>query len=100
MPASEQTCNSTDRFLESAGPANREIDRWNCTFAQKQAFLSAILHIVAEALLDDHADETILKQCANNLSELGREFQPPLSRSQRDFLGQFMDFNALRNKIR
>jgi hypothetical protein len=89
-----------DRLSSWLSQGVQEVDRWNCTPAQKQALRSTLLHIVAEALLDDHADETILKQYANKLSELGRGFEFPLNRSQRDFLGQFIDFNALRNKLR
>jgi hypothetical protein len=82
------------------GQRIREIDRWNCTFAQKQAFRSAILHIVAEALLDDRSDEMVLKQYTNKLSELGRGVQPPLSRSQRLFLEGFQNIDELKDKLR
>jgi hypothetical protein len=102
LPESEriQIGNGTNRLNDLLNEGIQEVDRWKCTSAQKQALCSTLLHIVAEALLDDHADETILKQYANKLTDLGRGFEPQLNRTQRDFLGQFMDFNALRNKLR
>ncbi|HKO44458.1 MAG TPA: hypothetical protein VJU84_14365 [Pyrinomonadaceae bacterium] len=78
----------------------REVDHWNGTFAQKQALRSTLLHIVAEALLDDHADEKTLKQYANKLSEIGKGFQPALGRTQRLFLDKFLNFDELKDKLR
>jgi hypothetical protein len=89
-----------DRLNGLLAQGIQEIDRWNCTPAQKQSLRSTLLHLVAEALLDDHADDKVFKQYANKLTDIGRGFEPRLNRTQHDFLGQFMDFNALRNKLR
>jgi hypothetical protein len=89
-----------DRLSSLLVQGLREIDRWKYTFAQQQALRSALLHIVAEALLDDHADEKVLKQYTNQLSELGKNFQPPLGRTQRLFLEKFLNFDELKNTLR
>jgi hypothetical protein len=89
-----------DRLSSLLSLGLREVERWNCTFAQKQALRSNLLHIVAEALLDDHADEKILKQYANKLSELGKGFQPPMTSNQRLFLDRFLDVDELIDKLR
>lgn len=89
-----------DRLSGLLAQGLKEVDRWSCTFAQKQALRSNLLHIVAEALLDDHADEKVLKQYANKLTELGKGFQPPLGRTQRLFLDNFLNVDELRNKLR
>lgn len=78
----------------------REVDRWKCTFAQKQAVRSTILHLVAEALLDDGADEEMLKQYADKLYDLGRNSQPALNESQRLFLKKFVNVEDLRSRLR
>lgn len=89
-----------DRLSSLLAQGLREIDRWKYTFAQQQALRSALLHMVAEALLDDHADEKVLKQYANQLSELGKNFQPPLGANQRLFLEKFQNFEELKNTLR
>lgn len=89
-----------DRLSSLLAQGLREVDRWNCTFAQKQALRSTLLHITAEALLDDHADDEILKQYAHKLSELGKSSQPPLGSSQRLFLSKFLNFEELKDKLR
>jgi hypothetical protein len=89
-----------DRLSNLLALGIREVDRWTGTFAQKQALRSNLLHIVAEALLDDHADEKTLKLYANKLSELGKGFQPPLGRTQRLFLEKFMNIDELKNNLR
>lgn len=89
-----------DRLSDLLAQGLREVDRWKCTFAQKQVLRSTLLHIVAEALLDDHADDKVLKDYANKLSELGKNSQPPLSSSQRLFLSKFLNFEELKDKLR
>jgi hypothetical protein len=89
-----------DRLSSLLVQGIREVDRWKYTFAQQQALRSALLHIVAEALLDDRADEKVLKEYANRLSELGKSFQPPLGRTQRLFLEKFLNFDELKDRLR
>ena len=89
-----------DRLSSLLAQELREVDRWKYTFAQQQALRSALLHIVAEALLDDHADEKVLKQYANKLSELSKSFQPPLGRTQRLFLEKFLNVDKLKDTLR
>lgn len=71
-----------------------ESERWGCTFAQKQAVRSAVLHLVAEALLDDHADEKVLEQYAQKLSEIGSSLQ--LTPTQFRFLDKLRNYEHLR----
>jgi hypothetical protein len=89
-----------DRLSSLLSQGIREVDRWTCTFAQKQALRSTLLHIIAEALLDDHADEKTLTQYANKLSEIGKGMQPPLNGSQRLFLAKFRNVDELRDMLR
>lgn len=89
-----------DRLSSLLSLGMKEIDRWSCTFAQKQGLRSTLLHIVAEALLDDRADGTVLKQYANKLAEIGRGFQPPLNRNQRLFLDKFLNVDELKDQLR
>lgn len=70
-----------------------QIEQWGCTFAQKQALRSAIMHIVAEVQLDDQADEKVLRQHADKLSELGRKLQ--LTLTQFRSLEQFWKYEQL-----
>ena len=80
--------------------ALRQIDQWNCPPATKQELRSAIFHLVSEAMLDDHADERVLTQYSNKLSEIARGFQPPLNPNQRHFLEQFLNVDKLRDRLR
>ena len=89
-----------DRLSGLLAQVFREVDRWNCTFAHKQTVRSTLLHIVAEAMLDDHADDKLLKEYANKLSELGKNSQPPLGSSQRLFLTKFLNLEELKDKLR
>ncbi|MET0621407.1 MAG: hypothetical protein ABW250_00355 [Pyrinomonadaceae bacterium] len=74
-----------------------ESERLNCTFAQKQAVRSAALHLVAEVLLDDRADEKVLKQYAEKLSEIGSSLQ--LSTTQLRFFQKLRDYERLREYL-
>lgn len=102
------TSGATHRFLGEGEDkpggklidATMEINRLTCPEAQKRAFRSAILHIVAEAMLDDHADEETLKKYADKVSEVGKKLQPKLTPSQYRFFEQFMKYEQLRNDLR
>ena len=89
-----------DRLSSLLARGLKEVDRWKYTFAQQQALRSALLHIVAEALLDDRADEKVLKQYTDQLRELGKSFQPPLGATQRLFLEKFLKFDELKDTLR
>jgi hypothetical protein len=89
-----------DRVAGFLNDALRHIDQWNCPRATKQELRSTIFHLVSEAMLDDHADEKILKQYGNKLSEIARGFQPPMNRNQRHFLEQFLNVGELRDRLR
>lgn len=80
--------------------ATMEINRLTCPDAQKRSLRSAILHVVAEALLDDHAEEEVLKKYADKVSEVGKKLQPPLSPSQFRFFEMFVKYEQLRNDLR
>lgn len=77
-----------------------EINRLTCPHAQKRSLRSAILHVVAEALLDDHADEEMLRKYAEQVSEVGKKLQPPLTPSQFRFFETFTKYEQLRNALR
>jgi hypothetical protein len=70
-----------------------QIEQWSCTYAQKQALRSAIMHIVAEVQLDDHADEKALRQHADKLAELAKNLRLPPP--QYSFLKRFWDYEQL-----
>lgn len=69
-----------------------ESERLNCTYAQKQAVRSAVLHLVAEAMLDDQADKEALKQYAEKVSEIGSSIKLTVT--------QFRFFDELRKHER
>ena len=75
-----------------------QIEQWNCTFAQKQALRSSIMHIVAEVQLDDHADEKALRQHADKLAELGGKLQ--LTQTQFRLLERFRNYEQLRDYLK
>lgn len=89
-----------DRLAGLLNDALRHIDQWNCPRATKQELRSTIFHLVSEAMLDDDADEKILKQYKNKLSEIARGFQPPLNPKQKQFLQQFVNVEELRDRLR
>lgn len=75
-----------------------ESERWNCTFAQKQAVRSAALHLLAEALLDDKADDKLLKQYSDRLAEIGSGVQ--LTPTQYRLLEKLRKYEQLRDHLR
>ncbi|MFY9620635.1 MAG: hypothetical protein WAQ99_12570 [Pyrinomonadaceae bacterium] len=93
-----ESANGENQLGSLLDRAIRQIEKWNCPRATKQELRSAIFHLVSEAMLDDHADEKVLKQYANKLSELGRQAQ--LSRGQRLFLEGFQNIDELKDKLR
>ncbi|HEY6803620.1 MAG TPA: hypothetical protein VI306_08580 [Pyrinomonadaceae bacterium] len=78
----------------------REVERWSISSAQKQSLRSTLLHLVAEAMLDDGAEEATLKQYTTKLSDLAKSFDPPLGRPQRMFLEAFLKSEELKNRLR
>jgi hypothetical protein len=82
-----------DSLSSLLGHAITQIEQWNCTFAQKQALRSAIMHIVAEVQLDDHASKEVLRQHADQLKELSKKLNLPPS--QYSFLKRFWDYEQL-----
>lgn len=85
-----------DGLLGLANQFIAESERWSCTYAQKQAVRSAVLHLVAEALLDDHADDKVLKQYADRLSEIGSSLQQQLTITQFRFIDRLRNNEHLR----
>jgi hypothetical protein len=77
-----------------------EINGWRYQFEQKRALSSAILHIVAEALLDDRADEDALKRYSNRLFELSRQLQEPLTLQQNKLLEKYRKYEQLRQQFK
>jgi hypothetical protein len=70
-----------------------QIEQWGCTYAQKQALRSSIMHIVAEVQLEDHADKDALRQHADKLAELAKSLRLPPP--QYSFLKRFWDYEQL-----
>jgi tellurite resistance protein len=85
-----------DGLIGLANQFITESERWGCTYAQKQAVRSAVLHLVAEALLDDRADEQVMKQYADKLSEVGSSLQTQLTPTQFRFLDKLRKYEHLR----
>lgn len=78
--------------------AMTQIEQWGGTYAQKQALRSAIMHIVAEVQLDDHADKEALRQHGDKLAELGRTLE--LSPTQFRLLEKFRNYEQLRGYLK
>ena len=76
-----------------------EISRWGYPFEQKQALLSAILHLIAELLLDDRGDEKSLRLYSGKIATLMKEMKPPLSARQFKFLEQFINYDQIRDQL-
>ena len=74
-----------------------ESERLNCTYAQKQSVRSAVLHLVAEAMLDDQADKEALKQYAEKLSEIGSSLK--LTATQFRFFDELRRYERLREYL-
>src|ERR1044071_1578160 len=90
LPAKEETLGTL--LLSVLG----EIPRWNYPDAQQRGLRSSILHIIAEALLDDEANDTVLQQHVEKLNQLGSSLDPPLSQTQFRLLERFRDTESLR----
>jgi hypothetical protein len=93
LPAKEDTFSSL--LVSVLG----EIPRWNYPDAQQRALRSGILHIVAEALLDEEADDTVLQQYVEKLNQLGSSLDPPLSQTQFRLLETFRNTETLRKLL-
>jgi hypothetical protein len=77
-----------------------EINRWSYPFEQMRAVNSAVLHIVAELLLDDHADEETLNRYANVINTLEGQFNPRLTAPQSRMLKKFKHYDKLRQQFK
>lgn len=89
-----------DTLAKLLGEVLREINQWGHNFAQKRALTSAVLHIVAEVLLNDHADEEKLAVYIRTLKDVGQSLQPQLNRLQRDLLELFLNPAQLRERFK
>ena len=76
-----------------------EITRWNYPDAKQRALRSAILHIIAEALLDDQADDAVLQQFVEKLNELASNLHPSLSQTQFHLIDRYRDTESLRRSL-
>ena len=73
-----------------------EVSRWPYPDAQQRALRSAILHIIAEALLSEDANHAVLQQYADKINQLGRNLDPPLTSTQFRLLERFRNIEALK----
>ena len=87
-----------DKVSSLLGHAFGEIEQLKLLSAQKRALTSNILHLTAEALLDDAADAEVLKKYGEQLSELASNLE--LSKKQCRELRRFLDHEALREYLR
>jgi hypothetical protein len=76
----------------------KEIAQLKLTSAQKRGLTSNILHLTAEAMLDDAADEEVLKKYGEKLSELASSLS--LTKMQYRELRRFLDYEQLRADLR
>ena len=76
-----------------------EITRWNYPDAKQRALRSAILHIIAEALLDDQADNAVLQKHVEKLNELASNLHPSLSQTQFHLIDRYRDAESLRRRL-
>lgn len=91
---------NAERSIEILISALTEINGWSYPFEQKRILSSAILHLIAEALLDDYADKEVLKRYADKVFELSRQFSPPLSAQQNLFLEKFKKYEQLCEQLK
>jgi hypothetical protein len=75
-----------------------QIAKSSFTTAQKRLLRSNILHLIAEAMLDDLADEELLKKYADQLSELARTLQ--MTKAQSSLIYSLRNYEQLRAKLR
>jgi len=75
-----------------------QIAKSSFTTAQKRLLRSNILHLIAEAMLDDLADEELLKKYADQLSELARTLQ--MTKAQSSLIYSLRNYDQLRAKLR
>ena len=73
-------------------------ERMGLLRSQKQKLQSAILHIVAEVLLDDAAADEVIQRHVAQVDEIRRE--PKLAMEHADYLKQFVHFEILRDTLR
>lgn len=76
-----------------------EVQKLSCPFERKQALLSVILHLFAELLLDDKAEEETVKLYAGKIEKLCVELRSQLSATQFKFFEQFVQYEQLRYRI-
>ncbi len=93
LPAKEDALHSI--LVQGLG----EIGSWHYPDAQQRALRSAILHIIAEALLSEDAEAEVMKKYADKLDQLGRDLHPPLTGTQFRLLKKFKDVEALRTLL-
>ena len=93
LPAKEDTLSAL--LVQGLG----EVAGWHYPDAQQRALRSAILHIIAEALLSDDADDAVLQQYVDKLNQLGRNLHPALSETQFRLLNKFRNVDALKNQL-
>jgi hypothetical protein len=85
-----------------AGPtvaeALSETEQMGFAHKDKQQLQSAILHLIAELLLDGSADEQAIARYAAKIDELRHDLK--LSREHSEYLKQFVHFEPLRESLR
>jgi hypothetical protein len=74
-----------------------ETERMGLLLAQKQKLQSAILHLIAELLLDGAGNATIIDEYAKRIEDIRAE--PRLAMEYSDYLKKFVDPNRLRESL-
>ena len=98
MPASGLLAAGEDRVASLLAFAMREIENSKFTTAQKRSLTSNMMHLLAEAMLDDEADEALMEKHSKKLSELGSSLQ--FTNAQFRLLDKFTNLEQLREQLR
>ncbi len=97
-PATGLLAAGEDRVASLLAFAMREIESSKFTTAQKRSLTSNIMHLLAEAMLDDEADDALLEKYSKKLSELGSSLQ--FTNAQFRLLEKFTNLEQLREQLR
>jgi hypothetical protein len=87
-----------DKVANLLALAMKEIEQSKFTTAQKRSLTSNIMHLLAEAMLDDDANEELMEKHSQKLSELGSTLQ--FTKAQFRLLERFTNYQQLRDDLR
>lgn len=97
-PANGLLGTGEDRVANLLAIAMKEIEQSKFTTAQKRSLTSNIMHLLAEAMMDDEASEEIMEKHSQKLTELGSSLQ--FTKAQYRLLDRFTNYQQLRDDLR